>query len=268
VFGFKEIRFNEIPHDKIEKYLKFVRKLFPNAAIVFNTRNITEVLKSGWWRSNYWPGLPKQLSDFGDFASAYVERHRDHAIHIEYDALVQPDRAEVKRLLTFLQETLPQSSIDAVFRGNHSYQNRILTSYVAGRVDYVRIAEHDWWRSNIDEFRVEIAESPTGYLVTGAFLPVIGVRARLFLQAGKHLAEICGTKPTPKIEEMFISNPAAGHAGFEIETPPCGEMYLYAEADGRPMTRVGTIRPGAAVAVRGNGPGPSQVQDRQGAAKR
>jgi hypothetical protein len=243
VFGFKEIRFNEIEHEKIDKYLKFVRQLFPTAAVIFNTRNIGDVLKSGWWRTNYWAGLPKQLADFHEFCDNFAKEHADYAIHISYDDLILADRKEVGRLLDFLGESLTDEELDQVFRGNHSYENRTITSYMTGRVDYITIEQPEWWRKNVDEFRIEIAPSSAGHLIAGVFLRAIGSDARLFLDSGGHRAEFVGTRPTPKIETLFIANPAAGQAGYEIETQVSDPMYLYGSAAGEAETLVGIIRP-------------------------
>jgi len=262
VFGFKEIRFNEIGHEKIDKYLKFVKTLFPKAAVIFNTRNIGDVLKSGWWRSNYWAGLPKQLSDFHEFCDRFSKENPDYSIHITYDELILPDRKEVYRLFDFLGESLGDDELERVFRGNHSYQNRTITSYMTGRVDYITIEQPDWWRENIDEFRLEIAPSSAGYFLAGVFLPAIRSNARLFLEAGGQRTEFIGTRPTPKIEDLFTANPAASQAGFEIEARPSDLMYLFGKSDGEAETMVGVVHPGRAV------PAPARAPDKEGARKR
>jgi hypothetical protein len=266
VFGFKEIRFNEIEHAKIDKYLKFVKTLFPTAAVIFNTRNISDVLKSGWWRSNYWPGLPKQLSDFHDFCDSFSAENPDYAIHVAYDDLILPDRKEVARLLDFLGESLGDEELDQVFRGNHSYENRTITSYLTGRVDFITMEQPEWWRKHVDEFRIEIAPSPAGHLMAGVFLPAIGSDARLFLDSGGHRTEFVGARPTPKLETLFIANPAAGQAGFEIEAGASGPMYLYGSAGGEAESVVGVVRPRRAAPARTAGQ--SKAPGKEGAGKR
>jgi hypothetical protein len=264
VFGFKEIRFNEIEHEKILKYLRFVRKIFPNSAIMFNTRTIGDVLKSGWWRSNYWAGLPKQLSGFHDLCEEFSNANPDDAIHVRYDDLILPDRKEVRRLLDFLGESLGDEALDRVFRGNHSYENRTITSYMTGRVDYITLERPDWWRQHIDELRIEIAPSPTGYFLAGVFLPAIGSNARLFLDAGGRRTELVGTRPTPKLESLFTANPAAGQAGFEIEAPASELMHLVGVSGGGTEAVVGVVRPGAA-----SPPGaPAKAPSKEAAARR
>jgi hypothetical protein len=246
VFGFKEIRFNNVEHGDIEKYIDFIRRLFPSTAVIFNTRNIEDVLKSGWWRTNYWAGLSMQLSRFQEFCGAYARANPAHAIHVSYDDLILADRKEARRLLDFLGESLLDNELDRVFRGNHSYANRTITSYMSGRSEYVTIERPDWWRQNIDEFRIEIAPTSGGYSVTGDFLPAIGTDSRLFLQAGGDRTEIIGTRETPKLEALFTTNPAASQAGFKIEAATSDLMYLLGESEGGPEAVVGVVRPALA----------------------
>jgi hypothetical protein len=266
VFGFKEIRFNEIEHEKIEKYLVFLKKLFPNAAIIFNTRNIEDVLKSGWWRTNYWPGLPQQFSKFHEFCERFSGGNPGFTIHVSYDDLIRPDRKEVRRLFSFLGESLEEQDVDRVFRGNHSYENRTLTSYLTGRVGYITMDHPDWWRRNVDEFRIEIAPSSAGYFVAGVFLPAIGSEARLFLEVSGHRTEVIGTRPTARLETLFTANPAAAQAGFEIEATASDLMYLFGTFGDGAEELVGVVRPEQALprsaSASARGPGKTGVDRR------
>ena len=243
VFGFKEIRFNGMKHENIEKYIEFIRRLFPDTAIIFNTRNINDVLKSGWWRSSFWAGLPAQLTEFHEFCEKYSKQNSDYAIHVSYDDLILPERKEVRRLLDFLGETLGDREIDRVFRGSHSYANRMITSYMTGRVDHITIEKPDWWRLNIDEFQIDLTHSLSGYVVAGVFLPAIGSKARLYLDAGGHRSELIGARPTPKLEAQFTANPAAAQAGFEIQARASEVMYLLGTTDEQAEAVVGIVHP-------------------------
>jgi len=267
VYGFKEIRFNEIEHEKIEKYITFVRTLYPEAAVIFNTRNIEDVLKSGWWRTNYWDGLSKQLSDFHDFGIEFSRRNPDYAIHVSYDDLIVRDRKEVGRLLDFLGESLGGNELDRVFRGSHSYENRTITSYMAGRFEHVAIQQPDWWRVNVDEFQIEIERSPAGhFVVTGVFLPAIGSGARLFLEVGGRRAELTGVRLTPRIESMFLANTAAARAGFELEAQASEIMYLFGSCGDEAETVVAIVHPRRSAHPRPQGPKTAPSKD--GAEKR
>ena len=248
VFGFKEIRFNEINPERIERYIEFISRLFPRYAIIFNTRNVEDVLKSGWWRRNYWPGLPKQFADFHEFAERFAEQNAEHAIHIRYDAFVSPDRLEVSRLLEFLGEQLSEEAIDGVFSSSHSYENRSLTEYLSGRSSGVELVEPSWWRENVDEFRIEVSLSEGGYALTGVLVPGAGTGARIFIGSEERSIEILGTTETPKVASLFTANPAASRAGFRLREAGCEALHLYGESSGFPRALVGLIRPSLAAA--------------------
>ncbi len=258
VFGFKEIRFNDVQHETLESYIRFVRRLFPNAAIIFNTRRLEDVLRSGWWRSNSWDGLPSQLSEFDNFCNNYSKANADYAIHVTYDELILSDRREVRRLLDFLGEALEEEELDRVFRANHSYANRTITSYMNGRVEHITIEQPDWWRQHIDEFRMEIAPLLSGYSVAGVFLPAPGSSARLFLEAAGNRTEFTGTRPSPKLEAHFTTNPAAARAGFEFEAPTSEIMYLLGASGDGAEAIVGVVHPARASSPRVSGPAPGK----------
>jgi hypothetical protein len=247
VFGFKEIGFNELPHDRIERYLDFVRTLFPRSAIVFNTRNVADVLKSGWWKRSFWPGLPRQLEEFAQFCDAYAADNDDHSIHIRYDALIRSDRSEVARLLGFLNASLPAPDIEAVFKGSHSYENRALTGFLAGRSDYLRLTDADWWRSNIDEFDVRVVREGEGLRLSGVLAPAVHADVRLLIDAGHGRVELDRTGATPDLEAAFVSNPLAARSGFSLWQPVCETMSIYAQTEHQPHRRVGTIDVAGAV---------------------
>ncbi|MGI9170152.1 MAG: sulfotransferase [Caulobacteraceae bacterium] len=251
VFGFKEIKYNELGDEKLTSFLKFVRAIYPRSVIIFNTRRVQDVLKSGWWRSNFWKGLPKQLDDFETFAADYARLNSDHAIHVRYDALVSSDRREVARLLSFLNEELTGEQINSVFAGSHSYANRSLTGYLAGRAKHVELLDHDWWRANIDEFRIDMEPNAWGFLATGVIVRSADSSARLTLRSGTRVAEVVGAIATPKIEDLFANNPQSAMSGFSVELPAAPEVQLFGAADGAESRLIGVIRPGPAL----SGPG-------------
>ncbi len=243
VYGFKEIRHLELGDDKLSRLLAFIRRIYPRSAVVFNTRDIGDVLKSGWWRNDGAPDLAGGLADFGAFCAAYARANGDHAIHLTYERLIDPDRREASRLLAFLGETLSEAAIEAVFAGAHSYQNRALTQYLAGRSPYVVLCEPDWWRANLDEFRIEAEAGSEGGLATGIVLPSVDSACRLWLAAGASAIEIAGSTPTSRIGELHAGNPRSANAGFTVAFPPCAELILLGASAGFERRRVGLVRP-------------------------
>ncbi|MGI8840548.1 MAG: sulfotransferase [Caulobacteraceae bacterium] len=243
VLGFKEIRHHDLEEEKLSRLLAFARRLYPRSAIIFNTRRVADVLKSGWWRREGDPDLAGRLADFAAFCVAYARANADHAIHLTYERLIDRDRMEAGRLLAFLGEALPAPAIEAVFAGGHSYQNRSLTQYLAGRAPHVVLCEPDWWRANVDEFRIEAEHGPEGVVASGAVLPSVDSDCRLWLAAGSSVVEVAGSAPTPEIGDLHPGNPHASYAGFTLLLPPCAELVLLAASAGFARRRVGAVRP-------------------------
>jgi len=243
VFGFKEINFNELPRDRLEAYIAFVRRLFPNAAIVFNTREVEDVKRSGWWRRIVRDGLSDQLKRFRDIARDYVRAHAGFAIHVEYDKLVQKDRVEVARLLAFLRETLSDDQIEAVFSESYSYDTKTLTGYLSGRAAHVELRHPEWWRAHVDELQVQPRRIGGGYLLVGAIVPAVGSDARIFLELPDERVEVCGDSESPRVAAAFATNPAAANAAFSIKVPDCDSVDLVAVTPDATEVVIGSLFP-------------------------
>jgi hypothetical protein len=243
VFGFKEIRYSDLGAEKLSKFLDFLLEIYPKSAIVFNSRNIDDVVKSGWWRNVPRVGLPRQLADFDEFAGGYATANAGHAIHVRYDALIDPGRREVDRLLCFLGERLSSDDVDTTFAANHSYANRTLTQYLSGRAAHIELFEQGWWRANIDEFRFDITPRPRRLVAKGVFLPAVGSGARVTLRAGPEIVEMVGSSPTPRTGALFPANPGGAMAGFRVELAATDEWRLFGDSDGFENRLIGVIRP-------------------------
>ncbi|WP_020401486.1 glycosyltransferase family A protein [Kordiimonas gwangyangensis] len=104
VVGFKEIRYGDLEEDELVEFLEFMRRFFPRARFVFNTRAWQDVAKSSWWQ-DMGEGFVENLvsrSDraFARFAAAYPSechtmRYEDYADSIEpfkalFDFLGEP----------------------------------------------------------------------------------------------------------------------------------------------------------------------------------
>lgn len=112
-FGFKEIRYDAFG-DQFPEVLDFIRAMFKNATIVFNTRNVADVSASAWWKD--WE--PKKVANlvstmdkrFADYAAAHPDccfqtRYEDFSVNPEalrplFDRLGEPfDPAAVRKVL-------------------------------------------------------------------------------------------------------------------------------------------------------------------------
>lgn len=250
VFGFKEIGFNELDSGRIERYIGFIRQLFPRSAIVFNTRRVDDVLKSGWWKRSYWPGLPKQLEGFADFADSYAAANADHAIHVRYDALILRDRCEVGRLLGFLQTQLSAAEIEAVFAAAHSYENRTLTAYLAGSADHIELLAPNWWKANVHEFEIRVVAHKGGLRLFGALAPASGADVRISLESGDCRVRLPTPDAPPKADGAGASEPGAAEARYDLWLPSSDVVQLYAQTASGAEQLIGLLHAERAIEAR------------------
>ncbi len=118
-FGFKEIRYDEVG-DELEAYLGFLAKLFPNAAFIFNTRNIDDVSKSAWWKEKDRNSVINKLSLLEVRFEAYARKH-DNCFLIRYEDVVTKGE-KLKEMYNFLGATYQPEKIDTILNIPHSYK--------------------------------------------------------------------------------------------------------------------------------------------------
>jgi len=120
--GFKEIRYTpeEIPDELFTEYLEFLQAAFPKSALIFNIRNVSEVIDSGWWA-----GLDRVTSKY--HLEATIERFESYAAEhdncfvFNYDSLMKSP-AYCESLFEFLGEPLDLDRVKAVLAQPHSYR--------------------------------------------------------------------------------------------------------------------------------------------------
>ncbi len=120
VVGFKEIRYTveEISEADFEGYLDFLRTVFPRAAFVFNTRNLSEVARSKWWADN--PDSMEILSATDARFQKYFQHNIPDCFHVHYNDYVE-DIAALIPLFDFLGAPFDQRRVDKVMLKKHSY---------------------------------------------------------------------------------------------------------------------------------------------------
>lgn len=84
VTGFKEIRFH-LAGEHMERYLDFMLNFFPNARIVFNTRNLAAVKQSGWWKTYSDEAFLAEVGDADRRFRAYAAGHPKRTIVMHHD---------------------------------------------------------------------------------------------------------------------------------------------------------------------------------------
>lgn len=102
--GFKEIRYPALG-EALPEFLQFVRRTFPNAHFVFNSRKAEDVARSKWWakqpRDHVVSLVERMDARFADYAAA----NPDHAKHVSYEAVVA-DPATLVPVFEMLGEPL------------------------------------------------------------------------------------------------------------------------------------------------------------------
>lgn len=112
VTGFKEIRYSARP-GFLPRQLGFMRRAFPGARFVFNTRDPEAVARSGWWADLDPARVMAELSAADRAFAAYVERHPDHAMLVHYDTYRDTPEA-LRGLFAFLEEPFDRDRVAAV----------------------------------------------------------------------------------------------------------------------------------------------------------
>jgi hypothetical protein len=115
VTGFKEIRWDE---DDVDRYISWLRKVFPGARFVVNTRDLSDVAQSKWWAEM--PDADEQLAATEKRLLAIAESLGEDAFHVHYDDYVADPRA-LEPFFAWLGEEFDEERIRAVMDERHSY---------------------------------------------------------------------------------------------------------------------------------------------------
>ena len=112
VAGFKEIRFH-LAGEHMERYLDFMLNFFPGAKIVFNTRDLAAVKKSGWWANYSQEAFLAEVGDADRRFRAYAQAHPKRAIVMHYDDYKGKPEA-FRPLFDFLDEPYDRDHVASV----------------------------------------------------------------------------------------------------------------------------------------------------------
>lgn len=102
--GFKEIRYHTLGDDFAD-YLQFVRRTFPNAHFVFNSRNAKDAAKSKWWAKQPEEQVISLVERMDGRFADYAAAHPDHSKHVFYERTVA-DPATLGPVFEMLGEDL------------------------------------------------------------------------------------------------------------------------------------------------------------------
>jgi hypothetical protein len=114
VTGFKEIRWY---HDDLEEYVAWLRRVFPGARFVVNTRDHEEVLRSGWWAKH--PENAEALPRVEARILALADSLGDAAYRLHYNDYVA-DPTVLRGLFEWLGEPFDVDAVREVLATRHS----------------------------------------------------------------------------------------------------------------------------------------------------
>jgi len=119
VSGFKEIRYHRDP-EYFEGYLNFLANFFPNAKLVFNTRNLEDVVKSGWWATVDKKTAMVNLSSANKLYRDYTQKYAKRCYSLRYEDYVQ-EPLTLRGFFEFLGEPFDIDHVKSIInvRLNH-----------------------------------------------------------------------------------------------------------------------------------------------------
>ncbi len=120
-YGFKEVRYINVL-DSLFEYLDFLQQIFPNTAIVFNTRKVEDTIKSGWWPERDRQETLQNMKKCADLFAEYEKTH-PNAFLIKYEDVVSAS-ARVRALFDFLGAEYSDDKIKQVLATPHSYPTK------------------------------------------------------------------------------------------------------------------------------------------------
>lgn len=88
ISGFKEIRWHNEP-EWFEMRMEFIKRFFPGAKFIINTRNHEGVAASGWWKNSSRDQVFAKLQESEKLLMDWMHRHQDICSHVHYDDYTQ-----------------------------------------------------------------------------------------------------------------------------------------------------------------------------------
>jgi hypothetical protein len=113
ITGFKEIRYLNINKNKLFLYFDFIYKAFPNSYFIFNTRNLDDVVKSGWWKNHPESEVKTRLANFEKYMKEYNQIHPERSYAVHYDDYKE-NPEYFKELFSFLDEDFDLETIKSI----------------------------------------------------------------------------------------------------------------------------------------------------------
>lgn len=101
--GFKEVRYIQMG-TQLPDFLNFCRRVFHNPFFVFNSRNIEDVAKSGWWATQPLDEVRFKLKRSDEIFARYAGNNPDVSHHVVYEEMLANPGAMLRPLFDKLDE--------------------------------------------------------------------------------------------------------------------------------------------------------------------
>lgn len=88
ISGFKEIRWHYDP-DWFDMRMEFLKRFFPGARFIINTRNHADVIKSSWWKTYKEENVLRELQDSEALMMGWMQSHQDICCHVHHDDYIR-----------------------------------------------------------------------------------------------------------------------------------------------------------------------------------
>lgn len=113
IWGFKEIRLGlNSSYEEFEAELDFLKGLFPAARFIFNTRDLDDLIQSGWW-ADYPEESKRMLTEQMHHFRTYQEAHHIYCYSLTFEDIIsRSDKLE--GLFTFMGEAFDPVKVEEV----------------------------------------------------------------------------------------------------------------------------------------------------------
>jgi hypothetical protein len=119
-YGFKETRYVKMEPDYLYDYIGFLAQLFPDPAIVFNTRKLNHVANSAWWKDMDDDYVLPMLQRAEEVFQRYAAQNTN-CYQIRYEDLIAKND-KLRGLFDFLGAPFDLEKIEQVLATPHSYE--------------------------------------------------------------------------------------------------------------------------------------------------
>lgn len=222
--GFKEIRYvGKINLKKIDKYLNFLEKLFPNPAFIVLTREHSQVISSGWWQKQETKEVEAKLTEFETYISQYGN-DKNNIFYIDYHDMINKTQ-NLKKMFEFIGASYDKDAIESVFSVKHSYQAKpgeLYTSKVKHpAIQYAKLNKLP--TTDFDHITISGIAVISAANVNNNFC-LIGINA-----GNEYKIK---WEPSPFIKDRFPGNPNAEKSRFklkDLKITPQDTVEIYLE---------------------------------------